>query len=163
MIYGGLTIVLSLRLSDLHPRASILLVVSSFFSIAILTVYFLVTGPTRNWYGTKASLKVFGIGFVGAIVLTMASLWLNTHHGPAGSTTIVVPAWLMSRHTFYGGCVLGVLVQVYSLVAAVRLYFGQVEKKNRIALLVLLWIGLLISSLVVWSYGASIARASWFV
>ena len=163
IIYGGFTIFTSLELSDFYPKGSILLVVSSLFSIALLTVYFLISGPTRIWYGTKASLKIFGIGFISAIVLIMASLWLNMHHGPPGNTTIDIPAWLRSWLTFYGGCLLGIIAQVYSLVVTVRSHFKQINKKNKRVLLVLFWIALLILSLAFCGYATFLVIASWMV
>jgi len=163
IIYGGFTTLISLHDISDFPKEIIPIVVSTLFAIGVLTVHFLSSGPTRKWYGTKASLKVFGVGFFSAIVLIMASLWLNMHHGPPGSFTIHIPAWLRGWYTFFGGGILGIFAQVYSLVFAVRSYFKQINKKSKRVLLIFFWITLLLVSLLFWSYGAFIVIASWFV
>ena len=110
------------------------------------------------------TLKLFGIGFAVAVVLTIVSVYLNMRHSPTGGAeTVRIPAWARGLHTFLGAPVLGIAAQVCCLIVAVRSHFPKLETRSQRVRLSLAWAGMFILSLVVWVFGAFFAVASGFV
>ena len=112
----------------------------------------------------KYPLRLFCIGFFIAVVVILATLWVNMRHSPpGGAETVNIPAWLRGSHTLYGGAIGGIILQTCCLVFALCSYFKQIKKTRYKVFLILTWVVLLIVSLVIWSMGRFLVWASWMV
>jgi len=111
----------------------------------------------------RAILRIV-IGFVLAVLLGWATLWLNARHGATGGPLyFTIPRWLRGVHTFFGGLVLGIGLQVLCLLSVVRTASRETGGGYRKTLVSVVWAFLLTASIAVWLFAAFLTVASGFV
>jgi len=112
----------------------------------------------------KRAILRIAVGFVLAVLLGWATLWLNARHGATGGPEYFrIPRWLRGVHTFFGGLVLGIGLQVLCLLSVVRTASREASGGYRKGLVSVVWAFLLAASVVAWLFGAYLTMASGFV
>ena len=110
----------------------------------------------------KRSLLTIAVGVGIALVIVFAVVWINVRHGATGGAeTINIPSWLRGAPSCLGGLAGVVGVQVYCLIRAVRLHYGDIRQRGHKVLTTLLWVALLAATLVAWGGGLYMAALSW--